>query len=121
MLWASPITRCNACQVLLSWTAHLLALQQHTLTRAVPALLTLHPLPPLHPPALRYADRNVERHVKAGKVVIPPEVQAVIDAAPEVAPAPEVDYRALVAAVQAMTPDQFDDIDLDALLATHAR
>ncbi|GBG00029.1 ATP-dependent Clp protease proteolytic subunit [Raphidocelis subcapitata] len=81
--------------------------------------------------AERYAGRSVERQVAAGRVAMPAAWEERVAGLPSTAaaraadPSPlvsgDVDYRALVAAVEAMDPEAFAGVDLDALAARYAR
>jgi hypothetical protein len=81
--------------------------------------------------AERFAERSVERQVKAGRVVMPEAWEERVAGLPSTAaaraadPSPlvsgDVDYRALVAAVEAMDPEAFSGVDLDALAAQYVR
>jgi len=71
--------------------------------------------------AERYAERNVARQIKSERVKVPDNIKAEIEAMPEGQPEPQVDYKALVSAVEAMSPEQFDAMDLDQLITQYSR
>jgi len=83
--------------------------------------------------AERYARRNVERHVKAGRVEVPERwrteaAEMAAESSAKLAalqgdemPKGEVDYEALIRAVDAMDASQFASTDMDALMARYTR
>eukprot|EP00879_Flechtneria_rotunda_P014533 GHRR01015188.1.p1 GENE.GHRR01015188.1~~GHRR01015188.1.p1 ORF type:complete len:168 (+),score=50.95 GHRR01015188.1:610-1113(+) len=71
--------------------------------------------------AERYAERQVQRQLKTQRVQLPPAWQDEISKHNQSPREPEVDYKALVAAVERMPPDQFEQLDMDQLLAQYSR
>lgn len=74
--------------------------------------------------AERYADRNVARHVKAGKVTVPQawkeqsakEQQEKEEAHRNQTDKGDIDYAALIRAIDNMDPEEFASADLDKLM-----
>lgn len=81
--------------------------------------------------AERFADRNIERQVKAGKIAIP-RVTASEEQQQESKPAQQqeqdavrnaagdIDYEALIRAIDRMDPAEFASADMDSLLAQYS-
>lgn len=79
--------------------------------------------------AERYADRNVQRQLKAGGVKVPEQWEAAIERPREPEPqqqqqgdaGAEVDYAALIRQIDGMDPAAFKDLDLDQLIKQYDR
>lgn len=77
--------------------------------------------------AERYAERNVQRQVKAGGVALPEQWERSLEAGAAQQqqqeaqrwPA-EVDYAALIRQIDRMDADSFKDVDLDSLMEKFA-
>ncbi|KAF6260078.1 inactive subunit of chloroplast ClpP complex [Scenedesmus sp. NREL 46B-D3] len=73
--------------------------------------------------AERYAERNVQRQLNSRRVKLPESWEADFAKLPKTEPKQggEVDYKALVSAVEKMSAEQFQQLDLDQLVTQYSR